>query len=221
MSDLIPDEEQLAEANKRYPPDHEVDDPHGETGVARSDPYGYDATANKAFLEGAMWERGRRPSSATREALEEVVGFLASYGEYVEVEVAIEHVRSLSRFVLPEPAEVQHLWDPEGNSMCGGGGTFDEAPDLGDRLIDIPVCAKCFVEIRREQRDSRWGSEPPRMREALDAVLALHRPVYRSAVTSTGKAELPKPGCVLCRVESPCSTVRAIESALAENGGKK
>jgi len=102
----------------------------------------------------------RRPSPLTREALEEVVGLLASYGEYVEVEVAIEHVRSLSRFALPEPAEVQHLWDPEGNSMCGGGGTFDEAPDLGDRLIDIPVCAKCFIEIRREQRDSRWGSEP-------------------------------------------------------------
>lgn len=62
MSDLIPDEEQLAEANKRYPTDHEVDDPHGETGVARSDPYGYDATANEAFLEGAMWERARHSS---------------------------------------------------------------------------------------------------------------------------------------------------------------
>lgn len=42
------------EANKLYPPDHEVDDPFGETGVARSDPYGYDEYANKAFVAGIL-----------------------------------------------------------------------------------------------------------------------------------------------------------------------
>lgn len=43
------------EADKRYPRDHEVDDPFGETGVARSDPYGYEEYANRAFVAGAEW----------------------------------------------------------------------------------------------------------------------------------------------------------------------
>lgn len=44
-------------ANELYPPDHEVDDPNGATGVARSDPYGYDEIANRAFVQGARFER--------------------------------------------------------------------------------------------------------------------------------------------------------------------
>lgn len=41
------------EALKRYPLNHVVDDPFGETGEAESDPYGYDETARRAFIEGA------------------------------------------------------------------------------------------------------------------------------------------------------------------------
>jgi hypothetical protein len=44
-----------AEADRLYPPDHQVDDPEGATGVARSDEYGYDATANRAFVEGGTF----------------------------------------------------------------------------------------------------------------------------------------------------------------------
>lgn len=44
-----------AEADRRYPPDHIVDDPFGETGEAHSDPYGYDEVANRAFREGVEW----------------------------------------------------------------------------------------------------------------------------------------------------------------------
>jgi hypothetical protein len=45
------------EANRRYPPDHEVDDPFGAYGVAHSDEYGYEAYANEAFIAGAEWAR--------------------------------------------------------------------------------------------------------------------------------------------------------------------
>jgi hypothetical protein len=44
-----------AEADRRHPPDHEVPDPHGATGVARSDEYGYEEAANRAFVAGAVW----------------------------------------------------------------------------------------------------------------------------------------------------------------------
>lgn len=40
------------EARRRHPVDHDVDDPFGATGVARSDPYGYEDTARDAFVEG-------------------------------------------------------------------------------------------------------------------------------------------------------------------------
>ena len=113
-------------------------------------------------LSDPVRSRFRRQSPLTREALKELLKS-SDYDWSIDFPDDPYGARAdaiLSKFALPEPAEVQHLWDPEGNSMCGGGGTFDEAPDLGDRLIDIPVCAKCFVEIRREQRDSRWGSEP-------------------------------------------------------------
>ena len=46
-----------AEAERMYPSDYEVDDPFGETGAARSDPYGYDEYANRAFMKGALWAR--------------------------------------------------------------------------------------------------------------------------------------------------------------------
>lgn len=42
-----------------YPSDHEVDDPFGETGVARSDPYGYNEYAQQAFLRGVEWRNER------------------------------------------------------------------------------------------------------------------------------------------------------------------
>jgi hypothetical protein len=43
------------EADRRWPADHEVSDPDGETGYACSDPYGYDETANRAGVEMALW----------------------------------------------------------------------------------------------------------------------------------------------------------------------
>lgn len=49
------EEEIAAEAAKRYPPNHMVDDPFGATGEAESDPYGYDETARKAFIAGVDW----------------------------------------------------------------------------------------------------------------------------------------------------------------------
>lgn len=57
-----------AEAHRRYPVDHAVDDPFGATGEARSDPYGYDEYARGAFLAGAFFqhenERTRRLQDA-------------------------------------------------------------------------------------------------------------------------------------------------------------
>lgn len=42
-------------AMERHPIDHDVDDPFGATGTARSDPYGYEDTARQAFIEGVDW----------------------------------------------------------------------------------------------------------------------------------------------------------------------
>lgn len=61
----------------------------------------------------------------------------------------------------------------------------------------------------------------PRMRRALEAVLALHRPVFRhSGQRPTGYENLTgheKYDCGHCPpVDYPCPTVRAIESALTE-----
>jgi len=61
-------------------------------------------------------------------------------------------------FLRPEPSEVQHLWRPNGDSMCGEGGKFSDSPDLGERLLEVPVCARCFVAIRQAQRNARWGT---------------------------------------------------------------
>lgn len=43
------------EALKRYPVNHTVDDPLGETGEAETDPYGYDETARNAFIAGGEY----------------------------------------------------------------------------------------------------------------------------------------------------------------------
>ncbi|MTE24849.1 hypothetical protein [Microbacterium sp. ZXX196] len=43
------------EAERRWPSNHLVDDPFGETGEAWSDPYGYDEEAQRAFIAGAVW----------------------------------------------------------------------------------------------------------------------------------------------------------------------
>lgn len=85
MSDLIPDEERNYQETVEWIMEFGVD--------------------RKTVEMSLAWARPASP--VTREALEEVVGLLASYGEYVEVGVAIEHVRSLSRFSLPEPAETE------------------------------------------------------------------------------------------------------------------
>lgn len=51
--------EARAESEKRYPSNHLVDDPFGETGEAWSDPYGYSETAQSAFVYGAEWQASR------------------------------------------------------------------------------------------------------------------------------------------------------------------
>lgn len=53
------------EALRRYPLNHQVDDPFGETGVAESDPYGYDDNARHAFEAGAEWQRAQPPIRQT------------------------------------------------------------------------------------------------------------------------------------------------------------
>lgn len=62
MSDNV--EALIAEAKaaglEKYPPNHLVDDPEGETGYAESDPYGYNETARNAFTEGVEWALARR-----------------------------------------------------------------------------------------------------------------------------------------------------------------
>jgi hypothetical protein len=44
-----------SEAASRYPADHVIDDPAGETGVARTDEYGYQECARRAFVAGVQW----------------------------------------------------------------------------------------------------------------------------------------------------------------------
>lgn len=53
IADLIG--EAATEAAHRYPPDRAVDDPIGETGAARTDEYGYQECARRAFAAGAQW----------------------------------------------------------------------------------------------------------------------------------------------------------------------
>jgi len=43
------------EAKRVYPSNHLVDDPLGETGVAESDPYGYDEVEARGFVAGATF----------------------------------------------------------------------------------------------------------------------------------------------------------------------
>lgn len=54
------------EALKRYPHNHIVDDPHGATGEAESDPYGYNEEARQHFTAGAEWAAGSRTASPDR-----------------------------------------------------------------------------------------------------------------------------------------------------------
>lgn len=49
----------LIEAEQRYPANRMVDDPHGETGYAQSDPYGDNEEAAYHFIAGAVWQSSR------------------------------------------------------------------------------------------------------------------------------------------------------------------
>lgn len=42
-------------ALEKYPRNHMVDDPHGATGYAESDPYGDNEILREAFIQGAFW----------------------------------------------------------------------------------------------------------------------------------------------------------------------
>lgn len=66
MTEQSIEEEARAAAEKLYPPDHEVDDPFGETGVARSDPYGYDETARNGYAAGYIAGASREPAPADK-----------------------------------------------------------------------------------------------------------------------------------------------------------
>ncbi len=69
-------DEARQEAERRWPLNHLVDDPFGETGEAWSDPYGYHETAQKAFEAGAVWASehpDREPSDAEVEAAAEAM----------------------------------------------------------------------------------------------------------------------------------------------------
>lgn len=55
LTNIYSTDELEKEALKRYPLNHTVDDLLGETGVAETDPYGYDETARKAFIEGGKF----------------------------------------------------------------------------------------------------------------------------------------------------------------------
>lgn len=63
-------EEISAEAYRRHPLDHTVDDPFGETGEAQSNPYGYEETARLAFIAGGAYAlEGETPTDDERDAL--------------------------------------------------------------------------------------------------------------------------------------------------------
>jgi hypothetical protein len=65
-------DEIIAEAQRRHPHNHTVDDPFGETGEAQSDPYGYEETARLAFIAGGAFALEGEPAPAKgdeREAL--------------------------------------------------------------------------------------------------------------------------------------------------------
>lgn len=58
-------DEIIAEAQRRHPHNHIVDDPFGETGEAQSDPYGYEETARLAFIAGGAYAtEGEAPVAA-------------------------------------------------------------------------------------------------------------------------------------------------------------
>lgn len=75
------------EADRLYAPDHTVDDPFGETGEARTDPYGYDEYANRAFVKGAEWQAAQdTKAESVEEDLAEKGRILASRREDLIVE---------------------------------------------------------------------------------------------------------------------------------------
>jgi hypothetical protein len=73
-------DEIIAEAQRRHPHNHTVDDPFGETGEAQSDPYGYEETARLAFIAGGAFALEGEPAPVEgdeREALARAI-FIAS-----------------------------------------------------------------------------------------------------------------------------------------------
>lgn len=67
MSEQEARDQVRAEAARRYPPDHTVDDPFGATGEAQSDEYGYEEYARNAFIAGADWQASRKVEVTTDE----------------------------------------------------------------------------------------------------------------------------------------------------------
>lgn len=86
-----------AEANKLYPPNRTVDDPFGETGVAETDPYGYDEYANNAYVRGFIAGR----TSVTREQIEDAINTL-SWGYIVDGPSVAEIARTVHELLNGE-----------------------------------------------------------------------------------------------------------------------
>jgi len=81
-------------ADELYPPNHPVDDPHGDTGEAQSDPYGYDELGNRAFMEGATWQAQQQADRvikllADRYIVRESAGPYRLYYSQQEIEATI------------------------------------------------------------------------------------------------------------------------------------
>jgi hypothetical protein len=69
-------DEIIAEAQRRHPHNHTVDDPFGETGEAQSDPYGYEETARLAFIAGGAFALEGEPAPAKGDEREALLGAL-------------------------------------------------------------------------------------------------------------------------------------------------
>lgn len=75
------EDEARAEAERRYPSNHIVDDPFGATGEAQSDGYGYEEYARNAFIAGAEWQASRNvePVDNAGDVLDATVRYAKSW----------------------------------------------------------------------------------------------------------------------------------------------
>jgi hypothetical protein len=86
-------DEIIAEAQRRHPHNHIVDDPFGETGEAESDPYGYEETARLAFIAGGAYAlEGETPTTDDREAVAKILTGLDDREWGIATSEGVEHL---------------------------------------------------------------------------------------------------------------------------------